>query len=73
MHRDNIQIGFSDFGSSEVMEGDFYDLDSLNCYIVITDENKLSLIIEERTKGKTKKSTILDPSFTIFSAIVLRV
>lgn len=70
MHRDNIQIGFSDFGSSEIIEGDFYDLDSLNCYIVITDENKLSLVIEERTKGKTKKSTILDPSFIIFSAVV---
>ena len=42
MHRDNIQIGFSDFGSSEIIEGDFYDLDSLNCYIVITDENKLT-------------------------------
>jgi hypothetical protein len=24
MHRDNIQIGFSDFGSSEVIEGDFF-------------------------------------------------
>ena len=47
MHRDNIQIGFSDFGSSEVIEGDFYDLDSLNCCIVITDKNELSLIIED--------------------------
>ena len=69
MHRDNIQIGFSDFGSSEVIEGDFYDLDSLNCYIVITDENKLSLIIEERTKAQFEAGAISEAEYkTLMSA-----
>ena len=70
MHRDTIQIGFSDFGYSEIMKEYPYNLSSLHCYIVITDENKLSLIVEERAEGKTKESTILDPSFIIFSSIV---
>lgn len=70
MHRDIIPIGFSDFGSSEFLGGDFYNPDSVYCYIGITDKNKLSLVIQERTEVEVKSYTILDPSFIVFSDIV---
>lgn len=60
MHRSSILIAYSDFSI----------FSNFCCSVVVTDENKLGLIIKDKSVEDTKENRIENPSFMIFNNIV---